>query len=290
MADSSEDPDDFDDATLLESMEEMEENNRGYLFEFRLTPGTDRRVQRFGLRRRVFDASLHARTDLLRPPQFDVGYELEQALHRAIDREVDAQHLDDDDHVLFTLQHPTFMHAFQSFHMPVREWRKQSQRVTLLLQKMAEKLNSNEQFQLHDRLRVQITTVNDPGQGSGRRKEATPGHVPLMTFLEKKQSVVRIQNQDELCCARAIVTMQAWSDEQPPRRRAPEVGFDNLRRGCPAQTRLAKALHALACVPEGPCGLGVLEQFQIVLPDYYIKVLWPLAVGKNAPISDTSSC
>ena len=67
--------------------------------------------------------------------------------------------------------------------------------------------------------------------------------------------------------------MQAYTDEQPPRRRTPEVGFDNLRRECPAQTRLAKALHALARVPEGPCGLGALEQFQIVLPDYYIKVL-----------------
>ena len=88
----------------------------------------------------------------------------------------------------------------------------------LLLQKMAEKLNSNEQFQLDDRLRVQIITVRDAGQGSGRRKEATPGNVPLMTFLEKKQCVVRIRNQDELCCARAIVTMQAWTDEQPPRR------------------------------------------------------------------------
>ena len=128
--------------------------------------------------------------------------------------------------------------------------------------------------QLDDRLRVEITTVKDPGQGSGgRRKEATLGHVPLMTFLEKKQSVVRIRNQDELCCARAIVTMQAWTDEQPPRRRTPEVDFRSLKEGYPARTRLAKALHALARVPEGPCGLGALEQFQIVLPDYYIKVL-----------------
>ena len=112
-------------------------------------------MQRFGLRRICYA-----------PPQFNVGYELEQVLRRAIDREVEAQRLHDDDHVLFTLQHPTFMHAFQSFHVPVREWREQSRRVTLLLQKMVEKLNSNEQFQLDDCLRVQITTVKDPGQGS----------------------------------------------------------------------------------------------------------------------------
>ena len=139
-----------------------------------------------------FDASLHPRTDLLRPPQFDVGYELKQVLRRAIDREVQAQRLDDDDHVLFTMQHPAFLHAFQPFHVPVQEWCEQSQRVTLLLQKMAEKLNSNEQFHLDDRLRVQITTVRDPGQGSGRCKEVTPGKVPLMKFLEKKTWVIPI--------------------------------------------------------------------------------------------------
>ena len=141
------------------------------------------------------------------------------------------------------------------------------------MQKMAEKLNSNEQIQLDDRLRVQITTVRDPGQGSGRRKEATPGNVPLMTYLQKKRCVVHIRNQDELCCARANVTMQAWIDEQPPRRRTPEIGFENLIKSRPAQTRSARALHALARVPEGPFGLGALEQFQIVPPDYYIKVL-----------------
>ena len=67
-----------------------------------------------------FDASLHPRTDLLRPPQFDVGYELKQVLRRAIDREVQAQRLDDDDHVLFTMQHPAFLHAFNRFTCPCR--------------------------------------------------------------------------------------------------------------------------------------------------------------------------
>ena len=65
-----------------------------------------------------------------------------------------------------------------------------------------------------------------------------------MTCLKKKQSVVHIRNQDELCCAQAIVTMQAWTDEQPQRRRTPEVSFCSLKEGYPAQTRLAKALHA----------------------------------------------
>ena len=262
-----------DDDLLATSMEDLEEGNRGHLFEFQLTPGSDRRVRRFGVRRRVFDATLQPRTDLLHPPHVDAGYKLERALSRAIDREIRAQQLNDDDHVLFTLQHPTFTHAFQSFHVPVGEWHEQSQRVTLLLQKKAEKLNSNERFQPDDRLKVQLTTVQHPGTGSSRRKENTPGHLPLATFLNGKTSVVHVRNQDKLCCARAIVTMQAWADEQPPRRCTPPVSFRALKMGRDAQTQLAKALHAEARVPEGPCGLGAFEQFQIVLPDHFIKVV-----------------
>ena len=270
---SQDDNTEDDDDLLATSMEEIEEGNRGHLFEFQLTPGSDRRVRRFGVRRRVFDATLHPRTDLLHPPHVDGGYELERALTRAVDREIHAQQLDDDDHVLFTLQHPTFTHAFQSFHVPVREWHEQSQRVTLLLQKMAEKLNSNEQFQPDDRLKVQLTTVQHPGTGSGRRQENTPGHIPLASFLMNKTSVIKVRNRDELCCARAIVTMQAWADEQSPQRCTPPISYRILKQGKDGQTQLAKALHAAARVPEGPCGLGALEQFQIVLPDYFIKVI-----------------
>ena len=63
----------------------------------------------------------------------------------------------------------------------------------------------------------------------------------------------------------AIQRGQAWADEQPPRRRTPEVGFDSLRKGRPAQARLAKALHALARVPEGPWGFRVTYSLNLNL-------------------------
>ena len=40
----------MDDDVLLAAMEDEQERNRSHLFEFRLTLGTDCRVQRFGLR------------------------------------------------------------------------------------------------------------------------------------------------------------------------------------------------------------------------------------------------
>ncbi|XP_078368297.1 uncharacterized protein LOC144652152, partial [Oculina patagonica] len=45
------------------------------------------------------------------------------------------------------------------------------------------------------------------------------------------------------------------------------------RNGYPLQTQMAKELHREAGVPEGPCGLVELEQFQKALPQYQIKVL-----------------
>ena len=47
----------------------------------------------------------------------------------------------------------------------------------------------------------------------------------------------------------------------------------NLKQGYPVQERLAKELHRLAGVPEGPCGISELQKFQEVLPDYQIKVI-----------------
>ena len=49
--------------------------------------------------------------------------------------------------------------------------------------------------------------------------------------------------------------------------------YHNLKQGRPVQERLAKELHRLAHVPEGPCGIPELHQFQAALPGYQLKVL-----------------
>ena len=38
--------------------------------------------------------------------------------------------------------------------------------------------------------------------------------------------------------------------------------YQNLRKGYPVQTTMARQLHAIVGVPEGPCGVEELEQFQ----------------------------
>ena len=77
----------------------------------------------------------------------------------------------------------------------------------------------------------------------------------------KKESVIRIKNQDELCCARAIVTARAKLERDPE--------WESIRKGHWRQQELAIELHNLANVPEGECGYQELTQFQEFLKDQY---------------------
>ena len=79
------------------------------------------------------------------------------------------------------------------------------------------------------------------------------------------KSVAVIDNDNELCCTRALVTMKAYRDEEPH--------YSGLRKGRTVQGKLAKELHHLACVLEGPCGLNEITLFQQYLSEYQIVVV-----------------
>ena len=49
--------------------------------------------------------------------------------------------------------------------------------------------------------------------------------------------------------------------------------YHNLKQGLPVQQRKAQALHRDAGVPEGPCVIRELQQFQAALPGYQLKVV-----------------
>ena len=103
----------------------------------------------------------------------------------------------------------------------------------------------------------------------------------------RKKSIIPIKN--DLCCARAIVTMRAWCHRNDPGI-MPWNNWNTLRQGHPRQAIQARELHRLAGVAEGPCGLQELEVFQRYLsPHYQLKVLsrhQPLIIifrGADAP-------
>ena len=66
-------------------------------------------------------------------------------------------------------------------------------------------------------------------------------------MLKKKKCIVTIKNKDQLCLARALVTMKALADDDPH--------YQELQDGRWRQGMLAKKLHREVGVPEGPCGL-----------------------------------
>ena len=181
--------------------------------------------------------------------------------------------LKDDDRLHFTMQATAFSaganHCFQSTQFRVGEVRESSERFQTYLGQLAKQLNSSQSFSSGDDFDLDITTIRMPATGSRLRK-----HDPVKARVRNivKRCRIRIKNdEDDLCCARALVTMRAWADEKAGV--FPEISYNALRKGRPAQKRLAQRLLREAQVPEGPCGVEELRKLQEALPTYQIKVM-----------------
>ena len=93
--------------------------------------------------------------------------------------------------------------------------------------------------------------------GSGGGHKTMPGH--LETALKKKRCFIQIPKDDEnLCCARAIVTAKARIDKHNQ--------WNTIRQGRKIQRDLAVKLQQKAGIPEGQlCGLEEWKKFQNAL-------------------------
>jgi len=141
------------------------------------------------------------------------------------------------------------------------------ERLDTYLQAMAQKLNSNQEVTPDDSFTVETTFIHTSSPGSGHGKRYKPSSASVRGIV--KHSRITIKNKYELCCARAIVTMKALIDANGNTR---DRHYHNFKQGYPVQEREAQALHRLAGVHEGPCGISELQKFQAVLPGYQIKV------------------
>ncbi len=224
----------------------------------------------------IVNKSRHSSTlQQLREPlsSDNLGEELTTAIHRALQSSLAEQTLRPSDRVHFTLQADAFAaannHCFQSTQFTAEEIEVGGLRLSTYLQQLARQLNSSQAFTPGDDFTMEVTTIRLPPQGTGNGKRRDPIKSTVRGVL--KRSRIPIKNTDDLCCARAIVTMKAWADEKVGL--FLEHSFDTLRRGRTPQTTLAQALHRNAQVPEGGCSLPEIAKFQTGLPDYQIKVL-----------------
>ena len=230
------------------------------LLEFDLQPVGARRNWRNVLNRQRFEATLRLRRDIA--PTDNLGQELTQALQRSIEQQIAADRtLTPHSTVHFTMQSDAFTNAFQSTTFTVREFEEGSERLDTYLQALASRLNSNEEFTPDDTFTMETTFIRTPGPGRGHGKRYKPSCAAVRGIVKKSR--VTIKNKDDLCCARAIVTMKALVDADGDTQ---DRDYKNLKQGYPVQERLAKELHRLAGVPEGPCGLPELQKFQTALP------------------------
>ena len=245
----------------------------GPLFRFRMEPAGRRRQWRNIVDHTQFHAVLEqgreARTS------DNLGVHLMEALYKAIKDQFtpDAR---PQDLLHFAIHAHGFTHAFRSSNIQVGDFLRRDSYTDELLDTLAGKLNSNEDFHPDRGLQVDVVLIRMPTPGSGRARKKQVGFRAWEDDSKRKQSIIRIENQDDLCCARAIVTMRAWCHRNDPGH-MPRSDWNALRLGRPRQKQMAQELHRAAGVPEGPCGYPELEQFQQYLstlnPPYQLKVM-----------------
>ena len=124
-------------------------------------------------------------------------------------------------------------------------------------------LQSNRDFRLNDTVTVDIIHVEAP-QGSGSRLKRNI--LDIREYLHKKKSIITIQNNDNLCLARALVVAVAKAENAPNYRTL-------IRSDKRVQEKKAKELHAAANVPLGPCGIPEVKMFQKYLTKYEINIV-----------------
>ena len=237
------------------------------LLDFQLRPLGARRTWKNVLNKQHFEARIQQHRDAT--PHDDLGREVTEALRRTIRRQIEADStLTPHSALHFVMQSDAFNYAFQSTTFTVSGFEEGRERLDTYIQALAQKLNSNQDFSPDDSFTMETTFIHTPSPGSGNGKKQRPGREAVETLLARKKSVVVIKNRDQLCCARTIVTMNAWVDHG-----SCHPNYLNLRKGRPVQGKKAKELHSLAGVPEGPCGVKELQKFQDALPGYQIKVL-----------------
>ena len=206
------DEDDREDAPSDRAFDRWEQmggsSARGPLFQFTMQPIGRRRCWPEVVER----AQFHAQLRQLRDPVAgdNIGMALTEALHQAIETELDREQRPAHHFVNFAITAHGFTHAYQPANFTVGEFLQRTARLDEMLATLAGKLNSNEAFNPDRGSQVDVVFVSMPGPGSGyRKKKHNPGRRCLDRENKKKRCIVPIKNRDAVCCAPAIVTMRA---------------------------------------------------------------------------------
>ena len=148
----------------------------------------------------------------------------------------------------------------ETWKVPVGDFTKRALYTQSALSKLSNVLNSG-QFITNDIGFSASVLFTRPERKGGKRAGSGSGQKISDQMAKESRCVCEIKNKDELCCARAIVTMREYVKHQAGQQNT----FENIRqaRGKNSQqVKEAKRLDKEAGVPEGPCGLEEIVQFQ----------------------------
>ena len=196
--------------------------------------------------------------NVLRQLDLIESYERTQAIFEHLLNDV-TQDMNEKDQVRFVLRSEQLDTPISIPFMPVAQLT--TERVFSQIERV---IQSNRDFRLNDTVTVDIIHVEAPeGSGRGRLKRDI---LDIREYLHKKRSIITIQNNDNLCLARALVVAVAKIENAP--------NYRNLIRSDKRiQEKEAKKLHAAANVPLGPCGIPEVEMFQKYLTKYEINIV-----------------
>ena len=142
------DEDEDEDARLDRAFDRWEQlrggSARGPLFQFTMQPIGRRRRWREVVERAQFNAQLRQLRDPV--PGDNIGMALTEALHHAIETEVDREQRPAHHFVNFATTAHGFTHAYQTANFTVGEFLQRTARLDEMLATIAGKLNSNESF------------------------------------------------------------------------------------------------------------------------------------------------
>ncbi|KAJ8020849.1 putative DNA polymerase [Holothuria leucospilota] len=125
---------------------------------------------------------------------------------------------------------------------------------------------SNRKIKLDGRMEFHVIHIEVPnGRGD------TIGNDIENEFLKSKKSIIRIQNRDTMCLARALVTARARLEYENGDK---SVNWENIRKGLSEQTRQAKELQteAGACTTSSNI-LDDVPKYQNIMTDYQILIV-----------------
>ena len=237
-------------------------SNQPGRIDFILHPFHTRQSDRMGVHERIFNATMRQTGSMI--PRQHIVTALQNGLRRALSNLV--RDIPDNDSVYVSMGSNRLARNYEMWGLRADDLKEGGVRVDAMLDRFGRMLNSNQEFQMDDSFHVSFTHVLGEPRGRGRKRKSKPGHQFPEIRKKLKRCEVEIDNSDDnLCCARAIVTAKARVDKHP--------NWRSFRDGYSIQYEAAVQLHNEANIPPGPCGYEELVKFAAVPSLYEYQLL-----------------